>query len=232
MNKKHILITGASGLIGTELCSHYLAHGFQVYGLDKKPNPKLKDPNYQFIKCDLAKDASIRKAIAPIKRLDVVINNAAATNLVFKEFAKVTLKDWEQGIAVNLTSVFLIAKYTYPLLKKQQGAMINISSTRHQMSEPNTIIYSASKGGVTSLTHSLAITWGKNVRVNSISPGWIHDPEEKLKDEDHAQHPVGRVGIPSDIAEMAYFLSSEASTFITGQDFIVDGGMTKKMIYT
>ncbi|MBC7457178.1 MAG: SDR family oxidoreductase [Bdellovibrionaceae bacterium] len=230
MKTKQAVITGASGLIGTELCRRYLAAGFTVYGLDKKLS-ELKDPNYKFIKCDLAQESSIKKAIKLITSIDVVINNAADTNLTFKSFESITLKNWEQGIAVNLTSPFILAQLTYSYLKKSKGSMINIASTRALMSEPNTSIYSASKGGMVALTHSLAVTWGPDVRVNCISPGWIASPVENLKTKDHEQHPAGRVGIPSDISEMAYFLTSEHSGFITGQNFVVDGGMTKKMIY-
>lgn len=227
---KTILITGASGLIGTELCRRYLAAGCLVYGLDKSSG-ELKDPNYTFIKCDLSKASSIKNALKKVKAIDVVINNAAHTDLTFKSFEKMTLKDWDQALAVNLTSYFIIAKLTHSMLKKSSGSMINIASSRHLMSEPDTITYSASKGGIVSLTHSLAITWGPHVRVNSISPGWIAKPSEKLKPKDHSQHPVGRVGYPADIAEISFFLTSPEAGFITGQDFIVDGGMTKKMIY-
>lgn len=230
MKNKQAVITGASGLIGTELCRRYLAAGFKVYGLDKIAG-KLKDPNYKFIKCDLAKETSIKKALSSIKSIDVVINNAADTSLTFKSFESIALKNWNQGLAVNLTSPFILAQLTYSHLKKSKGSMINIASTRVLMSEPNTLIYSASKGGVVALTHSLAITWGPDIRVNCISPGWIASPDEKIKPKDHEQHPAGRVGIPSDISEMAFYLSSEHAGFITGQNFVVDGGMTKKMIY-
>ena len=229
--QKYVLITGASGLIGTALCEKYLANDFMVYALDLKANKTLKHHNLKFIKCDLSKEESIKKAISKIDQLHVVINNAAKTDLTFKNFKDVTLKLWNEGLAVNLTSYFLITKYTHEMLKKTKGSIINIASTRHLMSEPNTVIYSASKGGIVSLTHSLALTFAKSIRVNSISPGWIDSVDAKLSEKDHSQHPVGRVGIPEDIAEMAYFLSSEAAGFITGSDFVVDGGMTKKMIY-
>lgn len=227
---KSVLITGSSGLIGTELCRKFLSAGYHVHGLDKKKG-SLKDTAFTFHACDLAKPAAIKKVISKIKSLDVVINNAAATNLTFKKFSSITLKDWELGLAVNLTSVFVIAQETQKLLEKTHGSIINISSTRHLMSEPNTAIYSAGKGGVASLTHSLAVTLGPEIRVNSISPGWIDAEDKDHSLEDHAQHPAGRVGRPYDISETAYFLASDAAGFITGQDFVVDGGMTKKMIY-
>lgn len=227
---KTAVVTGASGLIGTELCRRYIQSGYAVFGLDIQPG-KFKDPSYRFIKCDLSKESSIRSAFRKIKSLDVVINNAAATDLTFKPFEKVTLKDWERGLSINLTSYFLVAQLSYKMLKASSGSMVNISSTRHMMSEPNTLIYSASKGGVSALTHSLAISWGPHVRVNSVSPGWIAASGDKLKPKDHKQHPAGRVGRPQDIAEMCHYLTSDEAGFITGQDFIVDGGMTRKMIY-
>lgn len=230
-NLKHVLITGASGLIGTAMCEKYLAKDFVVYAVDVKPNLNLKHHNLKFLRCDLAKEESIKKVFTNIDKLDVLVNNAANTDLTFKKFEKVTLKMWNEGLAVNLTSYFLMSKFAHKLLKKSKGSIINISSTRHLMSEPDTVIYSASKGGIVSLTHSLAITFAGHIRVNSISPGWIDAIDAKHTQEDKGQHPVKRVGIPQDIAEMTYYLSSEAAGFITGSDFIVDGGMTKKMIY-
>ena len=230
--KKTALITGSSGLIGTELCLKFLSKGYRVFGLDLKPNKKIEHDQFQFLKCDLSNEDSIIEAVSQLDTLNVLINNAAATDLTFLKFDDVTLEEWNKGIAINLTSVFLLAKYTHPFLKKTKGSIINISSSRHLMSEPDTVIYSASKGGINSLTHSLAVTLGKDgIRVNAISPGWIDRPEAKHTEKDNSQHPVGRVGVPEDIAQMALFLSSEAAGFITGQDHIIDGGMTKKMIY-
>lgn len=229
--KKNVLITGSSGLIGTELCKEFLLHDFTVYGVDKKSNADIRNENFTFFKCDLSKKEDILKASQKVKSLDVLINNAARTDLTFKPFEKMTLKDWEDGIKVNLTSFFLFSQKLMPLLRRSKGSIINISSTRHIQSEKNTEIYSASKGGIVSLTHSMAVTQNHFVRVNSISPGWIADPNGKFTPKDHDQHLTGRVGRPSDIAKMAIYLASEDAGFITGQDFVIDGGMTKKMIY-
>jgi NAD(P)-dependent dehydrogenase (short-subunit alcohol dehydrogenase family) len=229
--KRAALITGSSGLIGSEMVREFLKQEYKVYGVDLKPDPDLKDPDYQFVKCDISKDSEIRKTCSRIKSLHVLINNAARTDLTFKKFSDMTLKNWNDGIAVNLTSFFLFSKYLMPLLRDSKGSIINISSTRHLMSEENTEIYSASKGGIVALTHAMAVTQQHFVRVNCISPGWIADPDEKRKSIDHKQHLVGRVGKPSDIARMASYLASEDASFITGQDFYIDGGMTKKMIY-
>jgi NAD(P)-dependent dehydrogenase (short-subunit alcohol dehydrogenase family) len=232
MMKKSAVITGSSGLIGTELCREFLSQGYTVYAVDKKPNPELKHDDLIFLKADISKESDIRRVTSSVKSLDVLINNAARTDLTFKPFSKITLKNWNDGLSVNITSFFLFSKLLMPKLKQSKGSIINISSTRHLMSEENTEIYSASKGAIVSLTHAMAVTQRHFVRVNSISPGWIADPGEKLKKEDHAQHLVGRVGRPSDISKIALFLASDDAAFITGQDFIVDGGMTKKMIYS
>lgn len=229
--KESILITGSSGLIGTELCREFLLQGYHVYGVDKKPGKKIDHKDFSFLKCDFSKKDEITKVALKIKQLKILINNAARTDLTFKLFEQMTLNDWEDGLRVNLTSFFLFSQKLMPLLRKSKGTIINISSTRHLQSEENTEIYSATKGGIISLTHAMAVTQKNFVRVNSISPGWIADPEEKLKPKDHNQHLVGRVGNPSDIAKLAVYLASEDAGFITGQDFIVDGGMTKKMIY-
>ena len=111
------------------------------------------------------------------------------------------------------------------------GAIVNIGSTRGDMSQIDTESYSASKGGIVSLTHALAVSLGGKVRVNAISPGWIDTLDSKLSDADKSQHPVKRVGVPLDIVKMAMFLCSNDSSFITGQNIVVDGGMSKQMIY-
>jgi NAD(P)-dependent dehydrogenase (short-subunit alcohol dehydrogenase family) len=142
---------------------------------------------------------------------------------------KLSLARWNRRIAVNLTGAFLMAKHAVPHLRRARGAIVNIASTRAGQSEPHTEAYSASKGGLVALTHALANSLGPEVRVNCVSPGWIaHQPVRK---KDHAQHPVGRVGRDADVAELVAYLISDAAGFVTGQNFVIDGGMTKKMIY-
>jgi NAD(P)-dependent dehydrogenase (short-subunit alcohol dehydrogenase family) len=126
-----------------------------------------------------------------------------------------------------------LAKAGEAALRKAHGSIVTIASTRALMSEPGTEAYSASKGGLVALTHALAISLGPDVRVNCVSPGWIQTANyDELRRQDHAQHPLGRVGKPEDIAQMvAFLLDDQCSGFITGANFIVDGGMTRKMIY-
>jgi NAD(P)-dependent dehydrogenase (short-subunit alcohol dehydrogenase family) len=229
---KTVVITGSSGLIGTSLCKEFITQGYQVLGMDQKPNNEYKDEaNYKYLECDLSSSQELKDISQQIPEVHVLINNAARTDLTFKKFYDVTLEDWNAGIAVNLTSYFYLSQLLMPKLRSVKGSIINVSSTRHLQSEENTEIYSASKGAIASLTHAMAVTQRHFVRVNSISPGWIADPSETLKDSDHEQHLSGRVGRPEDIAKLALYLSSKDADFITGQDFIVDGGMTKKMIY-
>ena len=196
----------------------------------------------RFVQTDVADESSvkgmIREVIAWFRRIDLVVNNAAVSDN--KPVTSLSLEEWDRVIGVNLTGAFLCAKHAAMRLKKTKGSIINIASTRAVMSEPDTEAYSASKGGIVALTHSLAISLGPEVRVNCISPGWIDVTDwkkkgrrhrEKPSSEDHAQHPCGRVGKPEDIASLIVHLASSEGSFITGANFVVDGGMTRKMIY-
>jgi NAD(P)-dependent dehydrogenase (short-subunit alcohol dehydrogenase family) len=162
-------------------------------------------------------------------RLDALVCNAGI--MVRKPLAALTLDDWSRVLRTNLSSVFLLVRAAEAMLRAAKGAVVTIASTRARMSEPNTESYAASKGGIVALTHALAISLGPDVRVNCISPGWIDVRGETLSAEDHAQHPAGRVGVPADIASLASWLLGPESGFVTGAEFVVDGGMTRKMIY-
>ena len=151
-----------------------------------------------------------------------------------------SLEDWHRYIGSHLTGAFLCCKHALPALRDARGAIVNVASTRAVQSEPHTEPYAAAKGGLVALTHALAISEGPLVRVNAISPGWIATDawrkparrrQPKLSSEDHGQHPVGRVGEPQDIANLAVYLLSAAAGFVTGQAIVVDGGMTRKMQY-
>jgi NAD(P)-dependent dehydrogenase (short-subunit alcohol dehydrogenase family) len=181
----------------------------------------------------VSREASVKRCVSEVLRrfgrLDALVNNAGIADPAGGPIEKLALKDWNRKIAVNLTGVFLMTKHCLPPLRRTGGSVVNIASTRALQSEPDTEAYAATKGGVVALSHALAMSLGPRVRVNCISPGWI--AKGKLSRREHAQHPVGRAGRPEDIGELVAFLISEAAGFITGQNFVVDGGMTRKMIY-
>ena len=163
------------------------------------------------------------------QRLDALICNAGF--MIRKPIADLSLAEWSSVLTTNLTSTFLLVRSAETLLRAAKGAIVTIASTRARMSEPDTESYSASKGGLVALTHALAISLGPDVRVNCISPGWILTKGPEPTEKEHAFHPAGRVGRVEDVAELAAFLVGPVSGFITGGDFVVDGGVTRKMIY-
>ncbi len=188
------------------------------------------------VACESDAAAAIALAVARFGRLDAVVHNAAIADN--RPIEQLSYADWKRVLDVNLSGGFLFAKYAAAHLRKTNGAIALIASTRALMSEPHTEAYSASKAGIVGLAHALAASLAP-VRVNCISPGWIvtddwrHDGQKTpLTGQDNAQHPVGRVGRPEDIAAMALYLCSENAGFITGQNFVIDGGMTRKMIYS
>ena len=195
----------------------------------------------EFVPTDVADPAAVealRAQVAAAGGLDLLVNNAAV--MVRKPLAELSVAEWQRVLDVNLTGPFLCSRALAPLLHERRGSIVNIASTRALMSEPHTESYAAAKGGLVALTHALALSLGPEVRVNCISPGWIdvtaltkHSRRQasQLSALDHAQHPAGRVGRPEDVAGMVLYLASDAAGFITGQNFVVDGGMTRKMIY-
>ena len=173
----------------------------------------------------------VRQLLRRCGRLDALVNNAGIADPATGPVEKLSLREWNRRIGANLTGMFLMAKDAAPHLRRSRGAIVNIASTRALQSEPDTEAYVASKGGVVALTHALALSLGAEVRVNCVSPGWINTRDAKLSRADHSQHPVGRVGRPEDVAELVAFLLSDAAGFATGQNYVLDGGMTRKMIY-
>jgi NAD(P)-dependent dehydrogenase (short-subunit alcohol dehydrogenase family) len=186
----------------------------------------------------------VKNAVAAIAHwgggLDLVVNNAGIANPHHGSLASGDLAAFRRMLEVNLMGPFSVVRHAHGHLRARRGAIVNITSTRAQMSEPNSEGYAASKGGLAALTHALALSLGPDVRVNAIAPGWIATDtwkprgqrrEPALSKQDHAQHPVGRVGTPEDVAALALYLASEEAGFVTGQTFTIDGGMTRKMIY-
>lgn len=247
MKGKVAIVTGAGQGIGKAIAREFLQQGSAVVlaELDEQAGRQAQDElaslgKVLFMQCDVGSEASVQacveKAIGDFGRIDFVINNAGVG--VWKPVTELTLEEWNRVLATNLTSIFLFAKYASQHLRAARGAIVNIASTRAFMSEPNTESYSASKGGVVSITHALAISLAPDVRVNCISPGWIDVSGWKkdarpsdVRDIDRQFHPAGRVGEPQDIAAMAVCLCSSQSGFITGTNVTIDGGVTRKMIY-
>lgn len=229
--QKVALVTGGSRGIGRAIAHALLLRGYRVAVADVQPGAAA---GILFRRCDVSRESDARNAVRAVLRefgrLDVLVNNAGLTGPADPPVDRLRLEAWNRRIAVNLTGPFLMAKHCAPHLRRTRGAIVNIASTRALQSEPDTEAYSASKGGLVALTHALAMSLGPSVRVNCISPGWIAKAPVGRK-ADHAQHPVGRVGRPEDVAELVAYLVSARAGFMTGQNIVLDGGMTKKMIY-
>jgi NAD(P)-dependent dehydrogenase (short-subunit alcohol dehydrogenase family) len=246
-----IIVTGGAQGIGRGMVEHFLQRGARVVvaDVDREAGEELlayleAHDRLAFFATDVRKEDEVKSCIEhTLQRFDAIhglVNNAGIANPGRTPVTELPLAAWETMIGTNLTGAFLMTKYAGPFLREVRGAIVNIASTRALQSEPHTEAYAASKGGLVAFTHALAASFAHTVRVNCILPGWIdvsghrklserYDP--RLTEEDHRQHPVGRVGIPRDIASLAAFLLSGEAAFITGQSFVVDGGMTKKMIY-
>jgi NAD(P)-dependent dehydrogenase (short-subunit alcohol dehydrogenase family) len=237
-SQKAALVTGGARGIGEAIARLLAEHGYRVAIADREAKTgraAAASIGARFIRCDVAREPQVRACIREVLRrygrLDALVNNAGIADPQSGPVEKLTLAEWNQRLGANLSGVFLMAKHAAAHLRRARGAIVNIASTRALQSEPDTEAYAASKGGVVALTHALAMSLGPQVRVNCISPGWIDTGKAKLSRADHAQHPVGRVGRTEDVAQLAAFLLSDAAGFATGQNFVLDGGMTRKMIY-
>ena len=231
-SKKTVLVTGGARGIGRATAKLLAGRGYRVAIADvSAPAGPARGLFYR--PCDVSSEADVRACVRAVRsrfgRLDALVNNAAITGPVNAPVEKLSLAQWNRRLGANLTGAFLMAKHCVPQLRAARGAIVNIASTRALQSEPHTEAYATSKGGLVALTHALALSLGPRVRVNCVSPGWIAHSHVRRKD--HAQHPAGRVGRDEDIAEMIAYLLSDAAAFITGANFVVDGGMTRKMIY-
>jgi NAD(P)-dependent dehydrogenase (short-subunit alcohol dehydrogenase family) len=231
LSSKVGLVTGAGHGIGLAVARRLAGDGWRVVAADREPGADA--PGIRSVQADVADEREVAALVDGIRitegRLDALVSNAGI--MVRKPLKQLTLAEWSRVIGTNLTACFLLARAAEDLLRAARGGIVTIASTRAHMSEPDTESYAASKGGLVALTHALAVSLGPDVRVNCISPGWIEVKGEALRPDDHAQHPVGRVGRAEDIAAMAAFLLGPESGFITGAEFVVDGGMTRKMIY-
>ncbi|MCC6143769.1 MAG: glucose 1-dehydrogenase [Candidatus Hydrogenedentes bacterium] len=244
---KSILVTGGAQGIGMAVSMAFARAGARVVFCDVDEEAGAEHlamlrgvrEDALFVPADVGKPEDVYRVVAAAGTIDVLVNNAGINDVQPMEDR--SIETWDRVLAVNLRSAYLCARAAAPAMP-EGGAIVNIASTRAFMSEADTESYSASKGGIIALTHSLAISLApKRIRVNAISPGWIDVSsykksgvrnQEALRPIDHHQHPCGRVGRPEDIAEACLFLAdSSRAGFITGQNLTVDGGMTVKMIY-
>ncbi len=229
--KRVVLVTGAARGIGCAVAGRLAREGWRVVAADivqADPSPGIRR-----FQADVADHTQVSELIDSIRadegRLDALVSNAGI--MIRKPLRELSPRHWSRVIAVNLTATYLLVRAAEDLLRAAKGAIVTIASTRARMSEPDTESYAASKGGLVALTHALAISLGPDVRANCISPGWIDVRGEALRPEDHGQHPAGRVGRPDDVAALAAFLVGPDSGFATGAEFVLDGGMTRKMQY-
>jgi len=220
---KVVVITGGAQGIGKCIAEEFEKNGATVFVIDKQAgNHYVGDISDKTVLEEFA-----RHVIEQCGHIDYLINNAAP---LFKGIGECSYEEFEYAQRVGVTAPFYLSKLFMPYFN-QGGSVINISSSRDRMSQPQTESYTAAKGGIAALTHALAVSLAGKVRVNSISPGWIDTDYTEYIGSDATQQPAGRVGNPLDIANMVLFLCSEKAGFITGENICIDGGMTKLMIY-
>ncbi len=221
--KKIAVVTGGARGIGKCIREQFEAAGATVCVIDLLPN--------DYFVGDLADKATLErfaaKVIAERGHVDYLINNAAPKMCGIENCS---YEDFEYALKVGVTAPFYLSKLFAPHFA-EGASIVNISSSRDRMSQPQTESYTAAKGGISALTHGMAVSFAGKVRVNSISPGWIDNNYSVYKGADAVQQPVGRVGNPPDIANMVLYLCSDMAGFITGENICIDGGMTRQMIY-
>lgn len=251
LDGRGVLVTGGAQGIGRGIAQVVLAAGGRVVigDLDREAGLACLaewdvGERAAFFPLDVTREASVRRFVARagtfLPRISGLVNNAGLADPQVGALDTLAMADWRRYLDSHLTGAFLCCKHALPALREAGGAIVNIASSRVLQSEPHTEPYAAAKGGLVAFTHALAISEGPRVRVNAISPGWI--PTEawrkpaarrvpKLSRRDQLQHPVGRVGHPYDVGHLAVYLLGDRSGFVTGQNFVVDGGMVRRMDY-
>ena len=220
---KVAVITGGASGIGKCIAEEFRKAGAIVCVIDKaEGNHYVGDISRKEVLDDFAKEV-----IAKYGRVDILVNNALP---IMRGIADCSYEEFQYAMAVGVTAPFYLSKLFAPHMP-EGSSILNISSSRDRMSQPQTESYTAAKGGIAALTHALAVSLAGKVRVNSISPGWIDTAYTVYEGPDAYQQPAGRVGNPLDIANMVLFLASGKAGFITGENICIDGGQTKLMIY-
>jgi NAD(P)-dependent dehydrogenase (short-subunit alcohol dehydrogenase family) len=237
-----VIITGGSNGIGKGIAEAFGKEGANVCiaDLDEEKGQEVVSiieaagGTGRFYRTDVRKEQDIivliRNAMNDFGRVDILINNAGVSR--FKPLLELSTEEWEDVVFTNLRSVFIASREAAKSMS-EGGRIINMASTRAAMSEPNSEAYASSKGGIVALTHALAASLQeKRITVNCISPGWIQTEDyDELREIDHLQHWSKRVGKPEDIAKACLYFADPENDFINGHNLIVDGGMTRKMIY-
>ena len=220
---KIAVVTGGAQGIGKAICDAFIKRGVSVCTIDRHEN--------DYFVGDIADEAVLRafasKVIADYGTIDFLINNACLSR---GGLNTCSYEAFNYVLRIGITAPFLLTQLFMEHFNRP-ASIVNISSTRHLMSQPDTESYTAAKGGITALTHAMAVTLAGTARVNAISPGWINTTDKPASLTDASQHPVGRVGTPADVVHAVMFLCAPESGFITGQNITVDGGMTKLMTY-
>ena len=220
---KIVVVTGGARGIGKAIVEEFRKNGATVCIIDKEEN--------DYFTGDIASketlEAFVEKVIRDYGHVDFLINNALP---LMRGIDTCSYEEFEYALQVGVTAPFYLTKLFVPHFA-EGAAIVNISSSRDRMSQPQTESYTAAKGGIAALTHALAVSLAGKVRVNSISPGWIDTAYTEYEGPDATQQPVHRVGNPLDIANMVLYLCSEKAGFITGENVCIDGGMTRQMIY-
>ena len=220
---KVVVVTGGAQGIGKCICEEFKKHGAKVAMID------IQENDY-FVGDVSDKDTLERfaqKVISEYGHVDYLVNNAIP---LFRGISEATYEEFEYALKVGVTAPFYLSKL-FAKHFASGASIVNISSSRDRMSQPESESYTAAKGGISALTHAMAVSFSGKVRVNSVSPGWIDTNYTVYEGSDAVQQPAGRVGNPLDIANMVLYLCSDMAGFITGENICVDGGMTKQMIY-